>query len=401
MISSDTCTKWCSLLATVLLATLLALAGCGGTSTIKPPPGGPPGGGGSSAAPEFVYALNGSAGPAVAGFRIDPATGFLTPLLGSPFSLGLPGSVSVSAMAATPLTAFFYVADWFDKQIVVLRADANSGLLTQMATVSVPTLESSSQIRVDPSGKILFVTDPNALRILAFTINSDGTLTAVPGSPFTTLRSVLKLTIDAASHFLFGGEENTVTGFTIGSDGSLTSTTGSPLTVRIGLQNPGQGPAGVRAVIDPSARFLYVVDESFPRVFVYTIGGERTLTPVSGSPFTINIAGVAADITPDGKFLFVGGFGLPFVDAFAIDTNTGALHPVLGSPFPNGTGGSQIADLAVDPSGKFVVTANEQKTNISLFSIGANGALTMVPGSPFPTAPQLISGSPSMVVVTR
>lgn len=391
-------------LAILATATVMLAAGCGGVSSSShmTPGGVPPG---SPALPaKAVYALNGSAGTnsAVAGFRIDGASGALTPLPGSPFGLGLPGSFAVSTMAATPVTAFIYVVDWFDKRIIVLRADPGSGTLSAATTVAVPGFQSPTQARVDPSGKFLFVGDGFAMAIFAFAIGSDGSLTAVPGSPFSTGAPVLNLTFDAGSRFLFAGGEQTVSGFTIGSNGSLTPTTGSSTTVRPPFVTPGKGPTGVTAVLDPAARFLYVVDQTSPRVFVYSIGGDGLLTQVSGSPFFSSIFGIAADVSLNGNFLFIGGFGTASVDAFTIDTTTGVLHLAPHSPFPNGTGGAPIAELIVDPSGKFVLTANEEETNISVFSIGQDGALTMVPGAPFPSAAQPIGGgSPSVVVVTR
>jgi DNA-binding beta-propeller fold protein YncE len=39
--------------------------------------------------------------------------------------------------------------------------------------------------------------------------------------------------------------------------------------------------------------------------------------------------------------------------------------------------------VAVDPTGKFAYVLNESSNNVSVYRIGANGALTPIPGSPF------------------
>ena len=39
--------------------------------------------------------------------------------------------------------------------------------------------------------------------------------------------------------------------------------------------------------------------------------------------------------------------------------------------------------MAVDPTAKFAYVANFYSNNVSAYSIGSNGALTPVPGSPF------------------
>ena len=70
----------------------------------------------------------------------------------------------------------------------------------------------------------------------------------------------------------------------------------------------------------------------------------------------------------------------------------GALTPVTGSPFPNGGGFS----VAFSPDGSLLATANEADSTVSVFSVGAGGALTPVAGSPFTTGsfPESVAFSP-------
>jgi DNA-binding beta-propeller fold protein YncE len=53
--------------------------------------------------------------------------------------------------------------------------------------------------------------------------------------------------------------------------------------------------------------------------------------------------------------------------------------------------------VAVDPTGKFAYVANAFGNNVSAYSIGANGALTPVTGSPFAagTAPFSVAVDPT------
>jgi 6-phosphogluconolactonase len=69
------------------------------------------------------------------------------------------------------------------------------------------------------------------------------------------------------------------------------------------------------------------------------------------------------------------------VSAFTINTATGALREIAGSPF---VAGDQPYSVTVDPSGKFVYVANRASYNVSAFTINtATGALTEIAGSPF------------------
>lgn len=69
------------------------------------------------------------------------------------------------------------------------------------------------------------------------------------------------------------------------------------------------------------------------------------------------------------------------MSAFTINTTTGALTAVAGSPFAAGTNPRAIT---TDPSGKFAYVTNETGNSVSAYSINTTtGALTAMAGSPF------------------
>jgi 6-phosphogluconolactonase (cycloisomerase 2 family) len=80
------------------------------------------------------------------------------------------------------------------------------------------------------------------------------------------------------------------------------------------------------------------------------------------------------------------------VRGYSINRETGALTPVPGSPFPTGSIPDQVA---VDQAARFVYVTNALfRDNLSGFSIDPKtGTLTAVPDSPFPTgsAPQPVA----------
>lgn len=80
------------------------------------------------------------------------------------------------------------------------------------------------------------------------------------------------------------------------------------------------------------------------------------------------------------EFLYVSLPSMNSIAAFQIDTNTGALTPVSGSPFV--ATGQSPSGMAVHPSGKFLYGTNPQSPDgqgdlgtISAYTIAANGAL--------------------------
>jgi 6-phosphogluconolactonase (cycloisomerase 2 family) len=69
------------------------------------------------------------------------------------------------------------------------------------------------------------------------------------------------------------------------------------------------------------------------------------------------------------------------IHGFNVNTSTGALSEVPGSPFSGGLGPAQIV---IDPTGRFLYVANQLSKDVTGFSIdAATGALTSLPGSPF------------------
>jgi 6-phosphogluconolactonase (cycloisomerase 2 family) len=107
---------------------------------------------------------------------------------------------------------------------------------------------------------------------------------------------------------------------------------------------------------------------------------------VPGSPFAAGINLYLA-LDPQNRFLFAANDGPPAsVLGFSIDPSTGALTPVPGASFPvtsNFTSPMQLGPIVVDATGKFVYVALTFSDEVVAFSIGSNGALTTVPGSPF------------------
>jgi 6-phosphogluconolactonase len=81
------------------------------------------------------------------------------------------------------------------------------------------------------------------------------------------------------------------------------------------------------------------------------------------------------------QFAYVANSNSANVSAYSIGAN-GALTPVAGSPFAAGSGPISVA---VDPTGKFAYVVNQNNNTVSGYSIGADGSLTPVKGSPFAT----------------
>jgi 6-phosphogluconolactonase len=74
------------------------------------------------------------------------------------------------------------------------------------------------------------------------------------------------------------------------------------------------------------------------------------------------------------------------VIAYTINAASGALTAVPGSPFPS-VSSFLSGEVAVDPTGKFAYVTTHEGDTVSAYTINAaSGALTAVRGSPFKAA---------------
>jgi len=122
-----------------------------------------------------------------------------------------------------------------------------------------------------------------------------------------------------------------------------------------------------------------------------------TLSLVSGSPFGLPGRLVSITGDPTGKFVYVTTDD-GSLSAFTVDSQAGSLTPVAGSPYTAPTGGSSYWGngklLAIDPAGKYLYVAGGSQ--LYGFSIDAgSGALTAISGSPFALSASAVAVDPS------
>jgi 6-phosphogluconolactonase len=90
---------------------------------------------------------------------------------------------------------------------------------------------------------------------------------------------------------------------------------------------------------------------------------------------------VGVTTNPTSTFVFITETAISAVRVLSIGTN-GALTEVPGSPFATGTGPSGVL---VSSDGSYVYVTNSTDSTISGFVLAANGTLTEIADSPFST----------------
>jgi 6-phosphogluconolactonase (cycloisomerase 2 family) len=200
-----------------------------------------------------------------------------------------------------------------------------------------------------------------------------GVLTQLSESPYTVGSGAQSLVIHPSGKFLYvansGQGENDVSLFDINSDGTVTEVT--PRT--------SVGTLPFLLAMDSAGSYLYVANALSNNISVFSIDASQgTLSPVTGSPFSINLSPKNMQLAPSGKFLYVSAPSQPTGVVAVFSVNAGVLS-LVGFTL---TADNNPSGLAIDPSGSFLYTANATASSISIYSIASTGLLTQVPQSP-------------------
>ena len=268
--------------------------------------------------------------------------------------------------------------------------DASTGKLTLLSSVTGAGSNFTDNLVAASSGKYVFAPENLTPGIEVFSVSSNGSVSEIAGSPFSMPGFIVGgVAIDPAGKFLFSTDPafDRITPYTIGTTGTLTISNATFSTGPV-----GSSPKGVAT--DPSSKFLYAANQGGNSIAAFTIDSTTgNLTAISGSPFATSV-GMPIPIVmhPSGNFLYTGLTQVGGIDGFSINGQTGALTKMSGSPFlPQPLPCVASCSLALTPSGKFLYTVTNKNNGdavISAYAVDSTtGVLTQVQGSPFATPP--------------
>ena len=328
------------------------------------------------------------------------ADGSLTQVSGSPFNtVGKGGGNNIDpeeiAIASRPNASFLYVANNGSGTISAFAINPSTGNLVHVP--GSPFLADGLpggdySLAVSPDDKFLFATEDTATIIHIYSIGIHGVLTEVPGSPFPTGANSQGLKVTANGKFLIVGEQsiNAVGVYSISSTGTLAAVPGSPFAT-------SATPFDVDA--NCASDVVFVADSgSSGLIDVYSMASNGALTPVAGEPFANGTSSTNGGLalSPDNQFLFVTDTFSQDISSFSVASG-GGIAQVPGSPFATAdwTGGTSVT-----ADGKFLYSAFFTTEQVDGRQIGADGTLTAVPGTPF-TNEQSQLGVPTVITFPR
>jgi 6-phosphogluconolactonase len=319
-------------------------------------------------------------------FRLDPASGALTPQ-------GLAGRAdNPSFLALHPSGKWVYAVNETDSfqgkktgGVSAFALDQGSGKLT---AINQQPSEGTApcHIAVDASGRYVFVANYSSGSVAVLPVHDDGALgTAVTTKQHEGSSVNAQRQKGPHAHAVVPSADNA---FLLTADLGLDKVIVYHFSQLSGALNPA-APADV---LTPGAgpRHLAFDAQGAPRVYVINeMGNTISLlawNPTNGAlsapeqtistlPREFSGESSTAEIVahPSGKFLYGSNRGHDSIAVYAIDRSTGKLTSKGFDP----TRGKEPRSFNIDPTGRWLIAANQNSNTLSVFEINQEtGGLT-------------------------
>jgi 6-phosphogluconolactonase (cycloisomerase 2 family) len=368
---------------------------------------------------EFLYV---SYGKGLLSFSINPNTGALTKLPGTP-TLFAEGTGS---LALTHIGKLLYLSTGGNvvssgysygpySSIHGYRIAGNGQLISLPGS---PYKVDGGYLAVDPFNRFLYAanygTYPNPGSVAVYRIEPNGSLKAVPGSPFLAGVGAYQIAVDPFGRFIYvvNFSSKNLSVYQVLENGALTQVPGSPFSGSTPYGNGFLGNDPISVVADPNGRFVYVANENLSNIASYRVGSNGALSQLPGSPTPFNGAwyeNMATD--PFGNYLYVDEGTSGFV-VYHINLTTGLPEVIQGFSIGNMEDNNPVG-VCVSRDREFVYEGSANglvdpgPMTLRGFKVGPTSLLTLVPGSPYyplgnnldPAEVEATEGWPSSMVV--
>jgi 6-phosphogluconolactonase len=312
----------------------------------------------------------------------------------------VPAAKVVMPMAVSPDKRFLYAHSRSKPYAFhAYSIDRKTGALKLIA--SSPAAESFPYISLDRTGRFLFGASYGGAVVSVNAVGKDGRVAEKPIQVIPVGRNAHSIRVDATNKYVYTP--------TLGSDeifqfrfdaktGRLASNTPS-----IVLMKAGTGPR--HFITSKDNKFVYLLSELVGTVTTLSLdaktglltevsiasavppdsklvpGAPRGAVGAPGGPpprdTSNDIWAADLHLTPDGKFLYATERTHSTIAAFSVDGATGKLAYLGATPTE-----TQPRGFNISPDGKTMIVSGEKSDTITVYAIGADGALKEMQKAP-------------------
>lgn len=325
-------------------------------------------------------------------YSVDQTTGTFTPVANSPFNANSPIGIAFSPTLPS-LNIFATVPNYiFAPTVQTFALNPSSGNLSEVPGSPFTTGNAPLSAQFSPlaSGNLFAMATSSTDNLVSVFLvdQTTGTFTEVAGSPFPNLQNpnfgVFSPIISGNLFAAISNATGSVTAYSVNqTTGNITEVPGSPFSC-------GTIPVHVQfSPVVSGKLFAAVVNTKSNNVSVFSVDPTTgTFSPVLGSPFSTGAAPLQIAFSPviEGN-LFAGVTNSSgSVSVFSVDLATGVFTEITGSPFTDGVGMAPqgITYSSLLAGGLFVTVTNSGDDTVSVFQVFI----------PIPPAPKITKISP-------
>jgi 6-phosphogluconolactonase len=280
---------------------------------------------------------------------------------------GAPG-----ALAVDPQRKYLFASLRTNSTLASFRIDAATGKLTPLSTAALPKDENAAFVGTDRTGRWLISVSYNAGKVVVHEIK-DGKIQTPPVQTVETAKTAHSFVTDRDNQYVFVPHvtPNAVYQFRFDEKtGKLTEAGKAP---------GGTDKAGPRHLaFHPTKNMVYTSDEQGSSItaYEYSPAGLKPVQTLSTLPADFKGMNTTAEVKvhPTGKFVWVSNRGHDSLAGFALD-DTGKLMKSLGQYQTEKTPRS----FEISPDGRYVIAAGEGSGKLAVYSVDVlrTGRLTI------------------------
>jgi len=279
-----------------------------------------------------------------------------------------PGPWSLAFLSAKslvkPYSGFAFTVDSYSNRISSYIVNSKNGSLGIAETNS--TGKNPRAVTYNSNNNLLYVAngESNSLSAFWFDIGS-AAINEIDGSPFTTGSYPLALAAYGAYVYVVNQNTNSLSAYRYEkTTGQLKEYPGSPRAI-------GEKPVAI--AIAPSGRCAYIVNQKNNDIDILTYGSSSEPALIESvyvdEPPRTGKKPLDLVVDPTSRYLYVVNAGSNNIYGYDIHYETGLLTMIKGSPFragkyPNG--------IVVHPNGKYAYVINMRSNNISRYKIDSD-----------------------------
>jgi 6-phosphogluconolactonase (cycloisomerase 2 family) len=313
----------------------------------------------------------------VGAYQVDGATGRLDRLSGSPF-----GSGCFTGLAAAPDASYLYGLKYFVNQVEGFK-------LGQDGTPQVPatfTLSAGGprSLAIQPQGRFAYLVHLD--QVSSYGIDpSTGALSSI-AAPLGLVCGPSAGVFESGGRYLYVGDSSRIQPVQV-----------NPVTGAAALLPPVAAPT-FRSLAAHPGGYLYGMSTSTTdkNISAYRIDAAGGLTDITGgTPYRLgfgptNLSGSYLAVDPVRDYLYANN-NVKSTFQYSINDGSGAL-----SINDESLGSVNVTRVAASTTGRYVFVAGQGA--IIVYRVGADGTLSEVSGSPFPSSAGIVN---DLIVVKK